>query len=88
MKNCRKIAKVVIMMLFILISQSFHTLSTVGAITPLTNESSESSHSFLFLKSGKPERNNAPPGPEGLTSMKGISSRFCTPLIGPKKIYL
>lgn len=54
MKNCRKIAKVVIMMLFaytILISQPFHTLSTVA----LTNNSSESSHSFLFLKSGEPE---------------------------------
>ena len=70
MKNCRKIAKVVIMMLFILISQSFHMLSTVGAITPLTNESSESSHSFLFLKSGEPERNNAP-GPRGFNLYEG-----------------
>lgn len=73
MKNCRKIAKVVIMMLFaytVLISQSFHTLSTVGAITPLTNESSESSHSFLFLKSGEPESNNAP-GPRGFNLYEG-----------------
>ena len=71
MKNCRKIAKVVIMMLFaytILISQSFHTLSTVGAITPLTNESSESSHSFLFLS--EPESNNAP-GPRGFNLYEG-----------------
>jgi hypothetical protein len=73
MKNCLKIAKVVIMMLFactILISQSFHTLSTVGAITPLTNESSESSHSFLFLKSGEPESNSAP-GPRGFNLYEG-----------------
>jgi hypothetical protein len=67
MKNCRKIAKVVIMMLLaytVLISQSFHTLSTVGAITPLTNKSSESSHSFLFLKSGEP-------GPRGFNLYEG-----------------
>lgn len=69
MKNCRKISKVVITMLFaytVLISQSFHTLSTVGAITPLTNES----HSFIFLKSGEPERNNAP-GPRGFNLYEG-----------------
>ena len=67
MKNCRKISKVVIMMLFaytVLISQSFHTFSPVGAITPLTNESSESSHSFLFLKSGEP-------GPRGFNLYEG-----------------
>jgi hypothetical protein len=70
-KDCRKIAKVVIMASFgytILISQSFHTLSTVGAITP--NESSESSHSFLFLKSGEPEHNNAP-WPSGFNLFEG-----------------
>ena len=70
--NCRKISRVVIMMLFaytVLISQSFHTLSTVGAITPLTNESSESSHSFL-LKSGEPERKNTP-GPRGFNLYEG-----------------
>lgn len=72
MKNCLKIAKVVIMMLFactILISQSFHTLSTVGANTLLTNESSESSHSFLFLKSGEPE--SSAPGPRGFNLYEG-----------------
>jgi hypothetical protein len=61
------------MMLFaytILISQSFHMLSTVGAITPSTNGSSESSHSFLFLKSGEPESNNAP-GPRGFNLYEG-----------------
>jgi hypothetical protein len=73
MKNCLKIVKVVIMMLFaytILISQSFHTLSTVGAITPLANESSESSHSFLFLKSIESESNSAP-GSRGFNLYEG-----------------
>jgi hypothetical protein len=74
MKNCPKIAKVVVMMLFaytVLISQSFHPPNTVGAITPLTNESSKSSHSFLFLKSGEPEGNNNAPGTRGFNLYEG-----------------